>query len=172
MAGAATLLTDAFTQAVIYWRANAGGTRAGLIAHLQSTVGITQLTAARWVDAMMQEAYDLAIIDDATYPSFKARLIEVGPTRALHGAKCVFENLREGALMPDAKAELLAQKDETISLQQVRLDAVNAAVLYVQGLSAGAERDEALVALAARVVRLSESIARLQADRTELSSAT
>ena len=144
---AATLLTDAFTQAVVYWRANAGGTRAGLIAHLQSTVSLTSVVAAKWVDAMILEAFNLAIIDDATYPSFKARLLEVGPTRALNGARCVFDNLREGVLILDAMAEEAAKQDTLIAGVDAELASLLTTTLAVTAQPPSAERDLLLSAL-------------------------
>jgi hypothetical protein len=167
---AATLLTDAFTRAVVYWRANAGGTRAGLIAHLQDTVGITQPTATRWVDAMTQEAFDIAMTDAPDYAGFKDRLVVVGAMRALRGAQCVFKGLREGALLQDAKDELLARYDDGLLLEAGKLAATNAAMLNLTAQPDSATRTEALLALLARRVRLTELLAAQQAERDRLAS--
>jgi len=167
---AATLLTDAFSEAVSYWRESGGGTRAGLIQRLQNRLAVTQETAGRWVDAMMQEAYDLAIIDEATYPSFKARLLQVGPVRALNGAQCIFEQLRRGALSLDARDEKVAQYDVLITELQTRLAAVNAALGEVAAFPGGVFKTEATEALNARVVRVVEKIAYQQAQRDLLAA--
>ena len=144
---AATLLTDAFTEAVAYWRANGGGTRAGLIADLQATLGITQATAAKWVDAMTQAAFDIAMTDGITYADFKARLIAVGPARALEGAKCVFEHLRSTILLQDATNEEVAKLDEALAAIDADIAAANAAVAAVTAQPVSDARTLSLVAL-------------------------
>jgi len=152
----ATLLTDAFNQAIIYWRANNVGTRAGLIAHLQATVGISAGTAGNWVDAIIREMYDLGISDDVTYAAFKTRMQAVGFTRGQAGATCAFEHLRKGNLVLDERDEKVAMIDEVIAGLDAQIASTNTTIASVTATAPGEVRTTSLAALALYLVRLNK----------------
>lgn len=165
---AATLLTDAFTEAIAYWRANNGGTRAGLIADLQAVLGITQATAAKWVDAMTQQAYDQAMTDTPDYPGFKTRLLAVGPARALAGAQCVFESLRSTLLLQDATNEELAKIDLVLAAIDADIIACDTAIAAVTAEPASTARDLSLLALSDYRLKLQRRRTARELDRNRL----
>ena len=165
---ATTLLTDAFSQAILYWRVNAGGTRAGLIAHLQSSVGISAGTAARWVDAITAECFNIAMTDDTTYAAFKARIIAVGVTRAQAGVTCAFERLREGTLVLDARDEKLVQVDEIIAELNTKITTTTATIAAVTATPASENRSTELIALNLYLKRLNSMLTTRQDERASL----
>lgn len=166
----ATLLTDAFSEAVAYWRANNGGTRAGLITDLVNTLGVSVATATKWVDAMTQQCYDQAMTDGPDYASFKSRLLAVGATRAFAGVSCAFAELRKGALIEDSRTETIAKFDERIAAVDVKIADTSSAISTIGAQAPSTERTTALKALSLYAVRLQAQRNILVVERDKLAA--
>jgi len=151
-----TLLTNAFNQSLIYWRNNNVGTRAGLSAHLQSTVGISAGTAVTWIDAITREVFNLGISDDTTYAAFKTRMQAVGFTRGQAGVTCAFDHLRKTTLALDERDELVAKVDDIIAELNTQIDSTNTSITTVTAAAPGEVRTTSLTALNLYLVRLTK----------------
>lgn len=144
---AATLLTDAFNAAVVYWIANAGGTRAGLIAALVGAVGVSQSKATTWVDAITQGSVDVGFTDDPAYSAFKARLVAINQARGIRMTACIFEYLTGDLLLQDAKDEIVAGFNEKIAVVDADIAIFTALRVSVAAEAPGADRDNSLIAI-------------------------
>lgn len=154
MSTPATLLDDAFAQAIVYWKANNGGTRAGLIADLVAVIGITNGVAANWVDAFTAEVFNLGMSDATTYASFKTWLQTVGVVRAEAGVRCAFENLKAGTLINDARGQLIARLNDEIAITDTRISQVSTSISEITAQTPSTSRTVALRALNLYLVRL------------------
>jgi hypothetical protein len=162
---ASTLLTDAFAAARAYWAANNVGTRAGLIAHLVATVGVTTTKATAWVDAITKEVFDIGVSDGTAYADFKTRVQAIGVARANRALKNAFAGLSDGQLLQDAK-------DQAVAFIDTRIAAANADIAVFTTLRAdvaaeppSADRDNSLVAIDSYLGVLARKVDALLRDR-------
>ena len=167
---AATLLEDGFNQVISYWQINNMGTRAGLIAHLITTIGISQNVAIKWVDAITDKAFKIAISDDDTYGTFKARFIAVGTARSLNAAEVIFESLRKDTLSDDARTELIAKIDENISAIDIKINDTSSSITDLLDDTPSTTRNTSLDALALYLTRLQKQRDAQVRDRDRLAA--
>lgn len=131
MATPATLLDSAFAEAIAYWTANNGGTRAGLIADLVAVIAVTNAVAANWVDAITEEVFNLGMSADITYAAFKTWLQSVGGVRAKAGVTCAFNNLKDGTLINDARKQIIAKLNDAIVITDDRISEVTVSIAQI-----------------------------------------
>ena len=154
MSTPATLLDDAFAEAINYWTVNNGGTRAGLIADLVAVIGITNVVAANWTDAFTAEIFNLGMSSDITYAAFKTWLQSVGRVRAEAGIKCAFENLKTGTLINDSRKQLIARLNIGIAITDTRISEVTTSISEISALAPSTSKTVILKSLNLYLIKL------------------
>jgi hypothetical protein len=168
MATPATLLDSAFAEAIAYWRANNGGTRAGLIANLVAVIEVTNGVAANWVDAFTAEIFNLGMSADTTYAAFKTWLLSVGAVRGEAGVRCAFDNLKEGSLINDARNQLIGKLNDGIAVIDTKITNTLTSVTEVKLQAPSVTKTTVLKALELYENRLQSQRSGLVTERDRL----